>query len=111
MISARHPEIGYRIAKTTSELAPIAEGILCHHERWDGLGYPQGLCGEDIPLISRIVAVVDAYDAMTNDRPYRKALDHEVAVTQIRQNAGTQFDPQIAEIFAEILSSRTASSI
>lgn len=107
----RHPEIGYRIAKTTSELAPIAEGILCHHERWDGLGYPQGLCGEDIPLISRIVAVVDAYDAMTNDRPYRKALDHEVAVTQIRQNAGTQFDPQIAEIFAEILSSRTASSI
>ncbi len=99
----RHPEIGYRIAKTSSELAPIAEGILCHHERWDGLGYPQGLCGESIPLISRIVSIVDAYDAMTNDRPYRKALDRETAVEQIKQNAGTQFDPYIAEIFAEIV--------
>jgi diguanylate cyclase (GGDEF)-like protein/PAS domain S-box-containing protein len=98
----RHPEIGYRIAKTSPELAPIAEGILCHHEWWDGSGYPQGICGESIPLISRIVAVVDAYDAMTNDRPYRKALEHKTALERIRQNAGTQFDPYIAEIFTGI---------
>jgi len=98
----RHPEIGYRIAKTSPELVPIAEGILCHHEWWNGSGYPQGLSGECIPLISRIVAVVDAYDAMTNDRPYRKALDHEVAIERIKQNAGTQFDPHIVIIFTEI---------
>jgi HD-GYP domain-containing protein (c-di-GMP phosphodiesterase class II) len=98
----RHPEIGYRIAMTSPELAPIAEGILCHHEWWDGGGYPQGLSGENIPLLSRIVAVADAYDAMTNDRPYRKALDHEVAIERIKQKAGSQFDPKIAGIFTEI---------
>jgi len=98
----RHPEIGYRIAMTSPELAPIAEGILCHHEWWNGGGYPQGLSGESIPLLSRIVAVADAYDAMTNDRPYRKALDHEVAIERIKQNAGRQFDPKIAGIFTEI---------
>jgi len=99
----RHPEIGYRIAMTSPELVPIAEGILCHQEWWDGRGYPQGLSGENIPLLSRIVAVVDAYDAMTNDRPYRKALTHEVAVERILENAGTQFDPEIAQIFTGIV--------
>lgn len=100
----RHPEIGYRIAKSSPELAPIAEGILCHHEWWDGSGYPQGILGEEIPLISRIVAVVDAYDAMTNDRPYRKALDHAVAIERIRRNAGTQFDPAVVRVFVELFS-------
>lgn len=103
----RHPEIGYRIARTSPELAPIAEGILCHHEWWDGSGYPQGLSGESIPLISRIVSIVDAYDAMTNDRPYRKALDHKTALERIRQSAGTQFDPHISEIFTDIFSCRS----
>jgi len=103
----RHPEIGYRIAKTSPDLAPIAEGILCHHEWWDGSGYPQGIRGESIPLISRIVAVVDAYDAMTNDRPYRKALNHETAIKRIKQNAGTQFDPNIVKIFTEIVFDNT----
>lgn len=98
----RHPEIGYRIAKSAPELAPISEGILCHHEWWDGSGYPRGLAGEEIPLISRIVAVVDAYDAMTNDRPYRKALDHAVAIERIRRNAGTQFDPAVVRVFVEL---------
>jgi HD-GYP domain-containing protein (c-di-GMP phosphodiesterase class II) len=100
----RHPEIGYRIAMSSPELAPIAEGILCHHEWWNGKGYPQGLCGESIPLISRIVSVVDAYDAMTNDRPYRKALDQELAIEIIKQNAGSQFDPQIVKFFINTLS-------
>ena len=100
----KHPEIGYRIASSTPELSPIAEYILCHHERWDGKGYPQGLAGKDIPLISRILAVVDAYDAMTQDRPYRKAMSHADAILEIRNNTGTQFDPDIALIFLDSLS-------
>ncbi|MDP3385991.1 MAG: diguanylate cyclase [Eubacteriales bacterium] len=95
----KHPEIGYRIAMSSPELAPIAEYILTHHERWDGKGYPQKLAGEKIPLLSRILAVVDAYDAMTEDRPYRKAMSKEDAVMEIRQNIGTQFDPLMTKIF------------
>ncbi|NSW92554.1 MAG: PAS domain S-box protein [Firmicutes bacterium] len=101
----KHPEIGCRIAQNTPELGPIAEYILCHHERWDGQGYPQGLRGEEIPLLCRILAVADAYDAMTSDRPYRKALSREEAIEEIKRNAGTQFDPQIVEMFLESIKS------
>lgn len=99
----KHPEIGYRIAITSKELLPIAEYILCHHERYDGKGYPQGIKGDEIPLLSRIVAVVDSYDAMTEDRPYQKAKTKEAAIDEIRRNAGTQFDPEIAKIFIDII--------
>ena len=99
----RHPEIGYRIAMASSELIPVAESILCHHERWDGSGYPKGLSGESIPLLSRILAVVDSYDAMTQDRPYRKAMTHEEAIEEVVRNSGTQFDPRIAELFVRLL--------
>lgn len=99
----KHPEIGYRIAISTPELEPIADYILTHHERYDGKGYPQGIKGKDIPLISRILAIVDAYDAMTEDRPYRKAISKEAALAEIRQNAGTQFDPEFANVFIDIL--------
>lgn len=101
----KHPEIGCRIAQNTPELGPIVEHILCHHERWDGQGYPQGLKGEEIPLLCRILAVADAYDAMTSDRPYRKALSREEAIEEIKRNAGTQFDPQIVEMFLESIKS------
>jgi diguanylate cyclase (GGDEF)-like protein/PAS domain S-box-containing protein len=104
IIINRHLEIGYRIAIASKELYPIAEYILCHHERYDGKGYPHGLKGKDIPLFSRIIAVVDAYDAMTADRPYRKAMTKEAAVNEIRNNAGTQFDLEIADIFIDIIS-------
>jgi diguanylate cyclase len=97
----KHPEIGERIAMSTSSLAPIAYYILCHHERWDGSGYPQKLVGYEIPLLSRILSIVDAYDAMTQDRVYQKAITHEDALAEIRKNAGTQFDPQLAQIFCE----------
>ena len=97
----RHPEIGYRIAMSSPELIPVADGILCHQEHWDGTGYPQKLRGENIPLLSRIIAVVDAYDAMTQDRPYRAAMSHEAAITEIERNAGTQFDPQVAQVFIQ----------
>jgi diguanylate cyclase (GGDEF)-like protein len=103
VLMKKHPEIGYRIAMTSQELLPIAEYILCHHERYDGKGYPQGLKGNDIPLLSRIIAVVDAYDAMTEDRPYRKAMTKEAAIAEIRRNAGTQFDPEIAKILTDII--------
>lgn len=95
----KHPDVGYRIALTVPELSRIAEYILCHHERWDGNGYPQGLRGEEIPVISRILSIVDSYDAMTQDRSYRKAMSKEAAIIEIRQNAGTQFDPELSEIF------------
>ncbi|KAF0092477.1 MAG: hypothetical protein FD141_661 [Fusobacteria bacterium] len=95
----KHPEVGYRIARATSELLPIADCILCHHERWDGKGYPQGLIGEEIPILSRIVAIADSYDAMTNDRVYRSAMTNEEAIEEMRRNSGTQFDPDILQLF------------
>ena len=75
--------------------------MLSHHERWDGTGYPQGLSGEEIPYISRIIAVVDAFDAMTQDRPYRKGMSGEAAAAEIIRHAGTQFDPAVSRVFIE----------
>ncbi len=100
----RHPEIGYRIAQNTPELLTVSEYILSHHERWDGTGYPSGLKGEEIPLNCRILAVADAFDAMTNDRVYRKALSLNKAIEELVSNSGTQFDPNIVNIFVRILS-------
>ena len=96
----KHPEIGYRILNTSMNFQNWRIH-LAHHERWDGRGYPQGLKGENIPLISRIIAIADSYDAMTSDRPYRKALSIERAVLEIIKNSGTQFDPEIAKLFIE----------
>lgn len=99
----KHPEIGYRIALNTPELSNVAEYILFHHEFWDGKGYPRGHKGEEIPLFCRILAVADAFDAMTNDRPYRKAMGREEAKAEIMNNSGTQFDPNIVEVFCNSL--------
>lgn len=95
----RHSEIGYRIAQASTDLVPIADWILKHHEWWDGKGYPLGLAGENIPFECRILAIVDSYDAMTNDRPYRKAMTHTAAVEELKRCAGMQFDPQLVEKF------------
>lgn len=99
----RHSEIGYHIAKSAPELSQIAEYILCHHEKWDGTGYPRGLKGTDIPLFSRILAVADAFDAMTSDRPYRKAMNTEEARHEIIKNTGSQFDPEVVRHFLKIV--------
>ena len=98
----QHSEIGYRIAVSMPQLKHIAEYILYHHERWDGTGYPEGLKGERIPIASRILSVADAFDAMTNDRVYRRAIPIEDAIKEIKHNAGTQFDPNIAELFVRL---------
>jgi diguanylate cyclase (GGDEF)-like protein/PAS domain S-box-containing protein len=102
-IMKKHPEIGYRIAMATPELASVAEYILYHHERWDGKGYPAGLSGKNIPLLSRILSFADAYDAMTENRVYRKSLNREDAIEEIRKNVGKQFDPEIFDVFLEII--------
>ncbi len=102
-VMKKHPEAGFRIAQTVPELSGISDCILAHHERWDGKGYPKGLVGKDIPLLARILTVADAYDAMTQDRPYRKALSRSKAKDELKKNAGTQFDPQIVLVFLEYL--------
>ncbi len=99
----QHPEIGHRIAMSTPELEHISEYILHHHERWDGKGYPHGLKGDEIPLISRIISVVDSYDAMTEDRVYSKARSCRDALGEIDRCSGTQFDPQIAQLFVSLM--------
>ena len=99
----KHPEVGYRIARSSPELAPIAEAILSHHEWWDGSGYPRGLEGEEIPLISRIIAIVDAYDVMTYGRPYKKPLSRRKTLQQLQKSAGSQFDPDLIDIFIKII--------
>lgn len=99
----RHSEIGYRIAISSPELSHIASYILHHHEWWDGNGYPLGLAGEKIPLPCRILSILDAYDAMTSDRPYRNAMTCNQAAAEIKSQSGTQFDPNLVEIFLNIL--------
>jgi HD-GYP domain-containing protein (c-di-GMP phosphodiesterase class II) len=97
----RHPEIGYEILREISFLAEVADVVRCHHERFDGQGYPRGVAGDSIPLAARILAVLDAYVAMTSQRPYRKTRSHEDAIQEILRNAGTQFDPEIVRAFTE----------
>jgi diguanylate cyclase (GGDEF)-like protein/PAS domain S-box-containing protein len=97
----RHPEVGYRILNTVDEMSEIAKAVLHHHERWDGSGYPKGLCGVKIPLQSRIISIADSYDAMTSVRTYGSALSTESAAAQLLRNAGTQFDPDLAKVFVE----------
>ncbi len=96
-----HTQAGYQILRAADEYSDLAIHALHHHERWDGKGYPGGIKGEDIPLYCRIINVVDAYEAMTADRPYRNKLSKEYAVSEIIRCAGTQFDPNIAKLFVE----------
>jgi len=99
----QHSEKGYRIALSSVDLTGIADLILKHHEHWDGSGYPLGMSGEEIPIECRILALADAYDAMTNDRPYRKAMEKEEAVAELKNKAGSQFDPVLVQTFLSIL--------
>jgi response regulator RpfG family c-di-GMP phosphodiesterase len=99
----QHPEKGKRILEPVPCLHGLIDGCWCHHEWWDGGGYPRGLSGHNIPVVGRIVSIADAYDAMTSDRAYRRALSHEVAVGEIERCAGTQFDPELADAFVKLI--------
>lgn len=102
-IMKSHTEKGYKIAQSSYELSSVADLILKHHERWDGKGYPLGIKGEGIPVECRILSIVDAYDAMTNLRPYNKVKSHEEAMEELKRCSGTQFDPYLIEIFKDVI--------
>lgn len=101
-----HPEVGFRIARSTIELSAISKEILSHHENWDGTGYPRKLKGEHIPYLARVIAVVNAFEAMINFRPYRESLSIEDALLELEGCSGTQFDPYIARKFVEFIKSK-----
>jgi len=98
----KHPKAGARLILRVAALREAIPYVLYHHERWDGAGYPTGKAGEEIPLEARVLAVADAFDAMTSDRPYRRALGRAEALAEVERCAGTQFDPQIARVFLEL---------
>jgi HD-GYP domain-containing protein (c-di-GMP phosphodiesterase class II) len=97
-----HPERGVELLDGDTTLHEALECVLYHHERWDGTGYPRGLARDEIPVEARILAIADAYDAMTSQRPYRQALTHDEAIVEIEKGAGTQFDPWLAEAFVAL---------
>lgn len=99
----RHPETGYRIIKAVDSLSDAARFVLYHHERWDGKGYPSGIKGHQIPLAARIIAIAEAYDYMTVDRPYHKAISKAAALEELKLSAGTQFDPDLVQVFTKII--------
>ena len=99
----KHPIYAYEWLSPIEYLHPALAIPYSHHEHWDGSGYPQGLAGEEIPLAARIFAVVDEYDALTSDRPYRKACSHEEALLSIKKEAGTHFDPAVVAAFIELM--------
>jgi diguanylate cyclase (GGDEF)-like protein/PAS domain S-box-containing protein len=99
----KHPEIGYNICQSNPQLAHIAEGVLSHHEWWNGKGYPYGLRGDNIPITSRIISIVDAYDVMISGRTYKKAITKKEAIDELKRCSGTQFDPVLVDIFINIV--------
>ena len=99
----KHCEIGRNIVGGISTFNHIGDYILHHHEKWDGTGYPDGLSGEDIPKICRALSIIDAYDVMTHERPYKEAFSHEDAVKEIKRCSGSQFDPDLADLFMQFI--------
>ena len=102
-IMKKHPELAYQFLSHISYLQPALDIPLCHHEKWDGTGYPRKLKGEEIPLSARIFAIIDVYDALTSDRPYRKAWEKEDALAYIREQSGKHFFPEVVDLFLEML--------
>ena len=94
-----HSEKGYRILQAMGELENVAKCVLCHHEKWDGTGYPLGLKEQEIPLISRIISIADAYDVMRSERTYKKPMSKEDAILELKNCSGSQFDPFLVDTF------------
>ena len=99
----RHVSIGEVLIRELPRMKDVAQAVACHHERFDGKGYPRGLRGDDIPLIGRIISIADAFSAMSLDRPYRKALPPHEVVKQLADGAGSQFDPDLVDVFLSII--------
>jgi putative nucleotidyltransferase with HDIG domain len=106
-----HPKIGAKLLLRVTAFREAIPYVLYHHERWDGTGYPSGKSGEEIPVEARVLAIADAFDAMTSDRPYRSALSREEALAEVERCAGTQFDPKIARVFLEVFGHDTAEDV
>ena len=102
-IMHRHPQLAYDMLYPIEYLRPALEIPLTHHEKWDGTGYPRGLKGEEIPIVARLFAVVDVWDALTSDRPYRPAWSQAEALTYIREQSGKHFDPQAVDLFFKVV--------
>lgn len=98
----RHPEVGYQIVKRANLSKNICNAVLFHHERWDGKGYPHGIQGEDIPEIARMIAVADAFEAMTSGRKYKPPLSTSAAISEIEEHMGEQFDPHMARVLLKV---------
>ncbi|MBL8063213.1 MAG: HD domain-containing protein, partial [Anaerolineales bacterium] len=103
MIMRQHPQFAYDMLSSVEYLRPALDIPYCHHEKWDGTGYPRGLKGEEIPLSARIFAIADVYDALTSHRPYRLAWSKEQTLEFIRSQAGKHFDPNVVEVFLKTI--------
>lgn len=101
-VMQQHSQCGARLLREVTDMEEVADAVLHHHEHFDGTGYPDGLSGERIPLLSRVILVADAYDAMTNPRAFREAWDHETSLEQLHRRSGTQFDPVVVRAFSEV---------
>ena len=102
VIMRKHPTFAHELLSPIAYLQPAMDIPYCHHEKWDGSGYPRGLKGEAIPLAARLFAVVDVFDALTSDRPYRKAWDKDKTLAYIQEQSGTHFDPRAVELFMKL---------
>lgn len=103
----KHPQFAYDLISSIKFLRPAADIPFCHHEKWDGSGYPRGLMKDQIPLAARLFTVVDVWDAITNERPYRKAWSREEALEYMRKQAGKHFDPNVVNTFLEMILNET----
>ena len=110
-IIKKHPTYGNAILGPLKFLGEVSELVKYHHERWDGKGYPDGLGGSDIPVLARIIAVADSYDAMTSNRPYRLARENKEAIDELMRCSGTQFDKDIVDTFRKIYSSKSFAKL